>query len=140
ILIGFPMIDLGARLIGGSFDQATSSELAFQIAASIAFRQAVENAGPVLMEPIMEIEIVCPEECMGDILGNLNSRRGRTSGIEQRGGSQVIKGEVPLSEMFGYATSLRSLSQGRATYAMQLSHYEEAPKSVQQQLVAGMGF
>ena len=140
ILIGFPMIDLGARLIGGSYDQATSSELAFQIAASIAFRQAVENAGPVLMEPIMEIEIVCPEECMGDILGNLNSRRGRTSGIEQRGGSQVIKGEVPLSEMFGYATSLRSLSQGRATYAMQLSHYEEAPKSVQQQLVAGMGF
>ena len=140
ILIGFPMLDLGARLVGGSYDQATSSELAFQIAASIAFRQAVESAGPVLMEPIMEIEIVTPEECMGDILGNLNSRRGRTSGIEQRGGSQVIKGEVPLSEMFGYATSLRSLSQGRATYTMQLSHYEEAPKLVQQQLVAGMGF
>ena len=140
ILIGFPMLDLGARLVGGSYDQATSSELAFQIAASIAFRQAVESAGPVLMEPIMEIEIVTPEECMGDILGNLNSRRGRTSGIEQRGGSQVIKGEVPLSEMFGYATSLRSLSQGRAPYTMQLSHYEEAPKLVQQQLVAGMGF
>ncbi|MDP8244074.1 MAG: elongation factor G [Candidatus Hinthialibacter antarcticus] len=140
ILIGFPMLDLGARLVGGSYDQATSNDLAFQIAASIAFRQAVEKAGPVLMEPIMEIEIVTPEECMGDILGNLNSRRGRTSGIEQRGGSQVIKGEVPLSEMFGYATSLRSLSQGRATYTMQLSHYEEAPKLVQQQLVAGMGF
>ncbi len=140
ILIGFPMLDIGARLVAGSHDQANSTELAFQIAASIAFRQAVENAGPVLMEPIMEIEIVTPEECMGDILGNLNSRRGRTSGIEQRGGSQVIKGEVPLSEMFGYATSLRSLSQGRATFTMHLSHYEEAPKPVQQQLVAGMGF
>ncbi|MBI1389820.1 MAG: elongation factor G [bacterium] len=140
ILIGYPMVDIGVRLIGGSFHPTDSSELSFTIASSIAFREAVSQAGPVLLEPVMEIEIVSPDECMGDILGNLNSRRGRTSGIEQRGGSQVIRGEVPLSEMFGYATSLRSLSQGRATYTMQLSHYEEAPKPVQDHLVAGMGF
>jgi len=126
-------------LIGGSYHPVDSSEMAFTIAASIAFREALEKAGPVLLEPIMSIEIVCPDEWLGDILGNLNARRGRTSGVERRGGTQVIRAQAPLSEMFGYATSLRSLSQGRATYTMQLSHYDEVPKSIQEQLVAGMG-
>lgn len=140
ILLGYPILDVGARLKGGSYHQQDSSEMAFTIAASIAFREALEQAGPVLLEPMMSIEIVCPEECMGDILGNLNARRGRTSGMEQRGTTQVVRAQAPLSEMFGYATSLRSLSQGRATYSMQLSHYEEVPKAVQHNLVAGMGF
>lgn len=132
ILLGYPILDVGVKLIGGSFHPQDSSELSFTIAASVAFREALEKADPVLLEPIMAIEIVCPEEFMGDIIGNLNSRRGVPAGIEERGGAQVIKGQAPLSEMFGYATSLRSLSQGRATYSMQLSHYEEAPKVVHQ--------
>src|SRR5690606_9784552 len=103
------------------------------------FRNALEKANPVLLEPIMSIEIVTPDEFMGDILGNLNSRRGKTSGLAQRGNLQVIHALVPLSEMFGYATNLRSMSQGRATYSMQLSHYEAVPDAIQKNLVAGMG-
>ncbi|HQH72883.1 MAG TPA: elongation factor G, partial [bacterium] len=139
VLLGYPLVDVGVRLTGGSFHETDSSDLAFISAASLAFRYALERAEPVLLEPVMAIEIVCPAECMGDILGNLNARRGRTTGLEQRGGSQIIRGLVPLSEMFGYATSLRSLSQGRATYTMQLACYEEVPKARQDQLVAGMG-
>jgi len=139
VLLGYPLVDVGVRLTGGSFHETDSSELAFTSAASLAFRNALERAEPVLLEPVMAIEIVCPAECMGDILGNLNARRGRTAGLEQRGGSQIIRGLVPLSEMFGYATSLRSLSQGRATYSMQLACYEEVPKARQDQLAAGMG-
>ncbi len=135
VLLGYPILDIGVKLTGGSFHEVDSSEMAFTIASSIAFREAMEKADPVLLEPIMSIEIVCPEEFMGDILGNLNSRRGKTSGFDQRGGSQIIRGHVPLSEMFGYATSLRSLSQGRATYSMQLSHYEAVPAEIQKQLV-----
>ena len=138
-LLGYPIVDVGVELTGGSFHQTDSSEMAYSIAASIAFRAVLEKADPVLLEPIMSIEIVCPDECMGDILGNLNSRRGRASGVERRGGSQVIDGTAPLSEMFGYATSLRSLSQGRATYTMELSHYEETPSAIQHQLITGMG-
>ncbi len=137
VLLGYPVVDIGVRLVDGSFHQVDSSELAFKIAASIAFREAVEQAEPVLLEPIMSIEILTPEEFLGDILGNLNSRRGRSSGVEKRGSTQVIRGLVPLSEMFGYATSLRSLSQGRATYTMQLSHYEDVPASIQERLVGG---
>lgn len=140
VLLGYQLIDLGVRLKGGSFRVEDSSEMAFTSAASIAFRYAMERAKPVLLEPIMSIEIVCPDEFMGDILGNLNSRRGRTTGLERRGALQVIRGMVPLSETFGYATSLRSLSQGRATSTMQLARYEEVPKAIQNQLVAGMGF
>ncbi|MFB3786948.1 MAG: elongation factor G [bacterium] len=139
VLLGYPLVDVGVRLTDGAFHETDSSELAFTSAASLAFRYALERAEPVLLEPVMAIEIVCPAECMGDILGNLNARRGRTAGLEQRGGSQIIRGLVPLSEMFGYATSLRSLSQGRATYTMQLACYEEVPKARQDQLVAGMG-
>ncbi|MBN2328449.1 MAG: elongation factor G [Candidatus Omnitrophica bacterium] len=140
VLLGYQLIDLGVRLEGGGSREEDSSEMAFTSAASIAFRNALERANPVLLEPVMSIEIVCPDEFMGDIMGNLNARRGRTSGLEQRGGSQVIRGMVPLSETFGYATSLRSLSQGRATSTMQLARYEEVPKAIQDQLVAGMGF
>ncbi len=140
VLLGYQLIDLGVRLVGGSFREEDSSEIAFTSAASIAFRNALEKAKPVLLEPIMSIEIVCPDEFVGDILGNLNSRRGRTSGLERRGGMQVVRGLVPLSETFGYATSLRSLSQGRATSTMQLARYEEVPKAIQDQLVAGMGY
>lgn len=140
VLLGYQLIDLGVRLKGGTYREEDSSEMAFTSAASIAFRNAIEKAKPVLLEPIMSIEIVCPDEFMGDILGNLNSRRGRTTGLEQRGGLHVIRGLVPLSETFGYATSLRSLSQGRATSTMQLARYEEVPKAIQDQLVAGMGF
>ncbi len=140
VLLGYPIIDIGVKLLDGAFHPVDSSEMAFTIASSIACREAMEKADPVLLEPIMSIEIVCPEEFMGDILGNLNSRRGRTAGLEQRGGSQVIRGLVPLSEMFGYATSLRSLSQGRATYSMYLSHYEEVPETIQKQLLTGFGY
>jgi elongation factor G len=140
ILLGYPIVDVGVKLIDGAFHQVDSTEIAFTIAASIAFREALEKASPVLLEPIMDIEIVTPDEFMGDILGNLNSRRGRTSGVEQRGIYQVIKGMVPLSETFGYATSLRSLSQGRATYTMQLARFEEVPATIQSQLLAGMGY
>ena len=140
VLLGYQLIDLRVRLSGGSYREEDSSVMAFTSAASIAFRNALERATPVLLEPVMSIEIVCPEEFMGDILGNLNSRRGRTSGLEQRGKSHVIRGMVPLSETFGYATSLRSLSQGRATSTMQLARFEEVPKAIQDQLVAGMGF
>ncbi len=140
ILLGYQLIDLGVLLKAGSYSEENSSEMAFTSAASIAFRNALENASPVLLEPVMSIEILCPEEFMGDILGNLNSRRGRTTGLEQRGALQVIRGQVPLSETFGYATSLRSLSQGRATSTMQLACYEEVPRAIQNQLVAGMGF
>lgn len=136
VLLGYPILDIGVKLTCGSFHEVDSSEMAFTIASSIAFREAMEKADPVLLEPIMSIEIVCPEEFMGDILGNLNSRRGKTAGFDQRGGSQIIRGHVPLSEMFGYATSLRSMSQGRATYSMQLSHYEAVPAEIQKQLVA----
>ena len=139
ILLGYPIVDVGVKLTDGEYRQVDSSEMAYTIAASIAFREALEKADPVLLEPIMEIEIVTPDEFLGDILGNLNSRRGRTSGVEKRGILQVIKGLVPLSETFGYATSLRSLSQGRATYTMQLSHYEEVPESIQGQLFGRYG-
>ncbi|MGI6454681.1 MAG: elongation factor G [bacterium] len=139
VLLGYPIVDVGAKLIGGAYNQVDSSELAYKISSSICFRNALEKANPVLLEPIMSIEIVTPDEFMGDILGNLNSRRGKTSGLAQRGNLQVIHALVPLSEMFGYATNLRSMSQGRATYSMQLSHYEAVPDAIQKNLVAGMG-
>ena len=140
VLLGYQLIDLGVLLKAGSYSEEHSTDMAFTSAASIAFRNALEKASPALLEPVMSIEILCPDEFMGDILGNLNSRRGRTTGLEQRGPLRVIHGQVPLSETFGYATSLRSLSQGRATSTMQLACYEEVPRAIQNQLVAGMGF
>ena len=136
ILAGYPVVDIKARLYDGSYHDVDSSEMAFKIAGSMAFKEAIKNAKPVLLEPIMSLEIVTPEEYMGDVIGDLNSRRGRIINIEKRGNVQVIKGQAPLAEMFGYATDLRSKTQGRATYTMQFSHYNEVPKGVSEGIIA----
>lgn len=140
ILMGYPIVDTGVRLVGAQVSDSESSDMAFEIAGSMAFRDAVERAKPTLLEPVMSIEVVAPDEFLGDVMGNLNSKRGRTSGVEQRSGVQVIKAEVPLSEMFGYSTSLRSLTQGRATYSMHFLQYEEVPAEAQEKLLSGFGF
>lgn len=136
ILAGYPVVDIKARLYDGSYHDVDSSEMAFKIAGSMAFKEATKNAKPVLLEPIMSLEIVTPEEYMGDVIGDLNSRRGRIINIEKRGNVQVIKGQAPLSEMFGYATDLRSKTQGRATFTMQFSQYNEVPKGVSEGIIA----
>ncbi|MDI6890827.1 MAG: elongation factor G [Thermodesulfovibrionales bacterium] len=136
ILAGYPAVDIKVKLYDGSYHEVDSSELAFKIAGSIAFREAAKKAKPVLLEPIMSVEVVTPEEYMGDIIGDLNSRRGKVQGIERRGNAQVIRALAPLSEVFGYATDLRSMTQGRATYTMQLLHYEEVPKGISEEIVA----
>ena len=136
ILAGYPVVDIKARLYDGSYHEVDSSEMAFKIAGSLAFKEAAKNAKPVLLEPIMSIEVVTPEEYMGDVIGDLNSRRGRVQNIERRGKVQVIKAQAPLAEMFGYATDLRSKTQGRATFTMQFSHYDEVPKGVSEGIIA----
>lgn len=136
ILAGYPLVDVLARLYDGSYHEVDSSEMAFKIAGSMAFKDAVKKAKPVLLEPVMSIEIVTPEEYMGDVIGDLNSRRGRIQNLERRGNAQVIKAQAPLAEMFGYATDLRSKTQGRATYTMQFSHYDEVPKGVSEGIIA----
>ncbi len=136
ILAGYPVVDVKAVLIDGSYHEVDSSEMAFKIAGSMAFKEAAKNARPVLLEPIMNIEIVTPEDYLGDVIGDLNARRGRVQNIERRGNAQVIKAQAPLAEMFGYATSLRSRTQGRATYTMQFSHYDEVPKGVSEGIIA----
>jgi elongation factor G len=140
ILMGYPVVDTGVRLIGAQAKDTESSDLAFEIAGSMAFRDALDRAKPTLLEPVMSIEVVAPDEFLGDVLGNLNSKRGRTSGVEQRSGIQIVKAEVPLSEMFGYSTTLRSLTQGRATYSMQFLQYEEVPAEAQEKLLSGFGY
>ncbi len=136
VLAGYPVVDVRATLYDGSYHEVDSSEMAFKIAASMAFKEAAKKARPVLLEPIMSVEVVTPEEYMGDVMGDLNSRRGRIQSMEKRGNSQVIRAEVPLSEMFGYATDLRSKTQGRATYTMQFSRYEEVPKNISDAIIA----
>ncbi len=136
ILAGYPVVDVKATLYDGSYHEVDSSELAFKIAGSMAFREASKKAQPVLLEPIMSVEVVTPEEYMGDVMGDLNSRRGKIQMMDRRGKAQVIKALVPLSEMFGYATDLRSKTQGRATYTMQFSHYEEVPKAISDAIIA----
>lgn len=136
ILAGYPVIDFKATLVDGSYHEVDSSEMAFKIAGSMAFKEGCKQAKSVLLEPIMRVEVTVPEEYMGDVIGDINSRRGRMEGMESRNGSQIIRGFIPLSEMFGYATDLRSKTQGRGTYAMEPSHYEEVPKSVLEQIVA----
>ena len=136
ILAGYLVVDIKATLYDGSYHEVDSSELAFKIAGSIAFREAAKKAKPVLLEPIMSVEVVTPEEYMGDVIGDLNARRGKIQNIERKGNTQMIKAMAPLSEMFGYATDLRSKTQGRATYTMQLSHYEEAPKGITEEIAA----
>lgn len=135
VLAGYPVEDIKAKLFDGSYHDVDSSEMAFKIAGSIAFKDAARKADPVLLEPIMDVEVVTPEEYMGDVMGDLSSRRGRIEGMSQRSDAQVIKAMVPLSEMFGYATVLRSMTQGRAIYTMQFSHYDETPKSVSEQII-----
>ncbi len=134
VVAGYPVINVKATLFDGSFHEVDSSEIAFKIAGSMAFREAMKKADPVLLEPIMEVEVDTPEEYMGDVIGDLNKRRGKILGMEKRGAVQVIKAEVPLAEMFGYATDLRSLTQGRATFVMQFKKYEEVPKHIAEQI------
>ncbi|CUU08555.1 translation elongation factor 2 (EF-2/EF-G) [Candidatus Kryptobacter tengchongensis] len=130
IIAGYPVVDVKVTLFDGSYHEVDSSDLAFKIAASIAFKEAAKQAEPVLLEPIMEVEVITPEEYLGDVIGDLNSRRGRIEGINMRKDGQVIKALVPLAEMFGYATRLRSITQGRAIYTMQFHHYEEVPQQI----------
>jgi elongation factor G len=136
ILAGYPVVDVKATLYDGSYHEVDSSEMAFKIAGSMAFKEAAKKAKPVLLEPIMNVEVVTPEEYMGDVIGDLNSRRGKIQSMEKRGKAQIIKAQVPLSEMFGYATDLRSRTQGRATYTMQFAHYDEVPKSISEAIIA----
>src|SRR5512135_436533 len=136
VLAGYPVDDVSATLYDGSYHEVDSSEMAFKIAGSMAFKDAARHANPVLLEPIMKVEVVVPEEYMGDIMGDLNGRRGRILSMEARGGTQIINARVPLSEMFGYATDLRSRTQGRATYTMHFDRYEQAPQNVSEEVVA----
>lgn len=136
ILAGYPVIDFKCTLVDGSYHEVDSSEMAFKVAASIAFKEGCKQAKAALLEPIMKIEVTVPEEYMGDVIGDINARRGRMEGMEAESGNQVIRGFIPLSEMFGYATDLRSKTQGRGTYSMEPSHYEEVPKSVLDQIVS----
>jgi elongation factor G len=136
VLAGYEMVDIKATLYDGSYHEVDSDEMAFKIAASMGFKEAARKASPVLLEPIMSVEVVVPEEFMGVIIGDLNSRRGRIEGIDHRAGSQVIKSLVPLAEMFGYATNMRSNTQGRATFSMHFAHYDEAPRAVTEEIIA----
>ncbi|TCO75018.1 elongation factor G [Marinisporobacter balticus] len=137
ILAGFQVVDVKVELYDGSYHEVDSSEMAFKIAGSMAFKEAMKKAKPVLLEPYFKIEVVVPEDYMGDVIGDINSRRGKIEGMEARSGAQVIKGYVPLSEMFGYATDLRSKTQGRGTYVMQFDHFEQVPNSVAEKIING---
>mgnify|MGYP000633827730 FL=1 len=139
VLAGYPVVDVKVELVEGSYHDVDSSERAFKIAGSMAFKEAMKRAKPKLLEPVMAVEVVTPEEYLGDVMGNLNSRRGRVEHLEQVAGSQSIKASVPLSEMFGYATDLRSMSQGRATFTMQFDRYEEVPATIAEAIVATQG-
>ncbi len=139
ILAGYPVIDVKVELVDGSYHDVDSSEMAFKIAGSMAIKEGVKRAKPVLLEPIMDVEVVTPADYMGDIIGDLSSRRGKIGGMTERGDAQVIGASVPLGEMFGYSTTLRSLSQGRAVYTMQFAHYEEVPKSKAEEIMNANG-
>ena len=136
VLAGYPFVDFRATLTDGSYHEVDSSEMAFKIAGSMGFKECAKKAKPVILEPIMNVEVVTPEDYMGDVIGDLNSRRGKIQNMEKRGNAQVIRAQVPLSEMFGYATDLRSRTQGRATYTMQFSNYDEVPKGIAEGIIA----
>lgn len=136
VLAGYPLVDIKATVVDGSYHDVDSSEMAFKIAGSMALKAAKDKCNPVLLEPYMKVEVTVPEEYMGDVMGDLNSRRGRIEGMDARAGAQVIRAKVPLSEMFGYSTTLRSRTQGRGVYSMELSHYEEVPKSIAEEIIA----
>ena len=135
VLAGYPLIDVKAKLFDGSYHDVDSSEMAFKIAASLALKEAAKKCDPVILEPMMKVTIEMPEEYMGDIMGDVTARRGRVDGMEPRGNAQVVNAFVPLSEMFGYATSLRSNTQGRGTYTMYFDHYAEVPKSIADEII-----
>lgn len=137
VLAGYPLLDIVVELYDGSYHEVDSSETAFQIAGSMALRAAAEKAGPALLEPIEKVEIVTPEEYLGDVMGDVSSRRGKVDGMGTREGVQIVDAFIPLSEMFGYATSLRSNTQGRATYSMQFDHYEQVPNSIKEEILEG---
>jgi elongation factor G len=136
ILAGYPMMDIKVKLVDGSFHEVDSSEMAFKIAASIGYKEGAAKALPILLEPIMTVEVIVPEDFIGEVSGDLSSRRGKIAHMESRNGVQVIEAKVPLAEMFGYATQLRSYTQGRATYTMQFSHYERVPEAMAKEVVA----
>ena len=136
VLAGFPIVDVRVTCYDGSYHDVDSSEMAFKIAGSMGFKAGAKKAAPALLEPIMAVEVVVPEEYMGDVIGDLNSRRGRVMGMDSRGGAQVVEAHVPLSSMFGYATDLRSATQGRATYTMVFDHYDQAPKAISEEIIA----
>jgi elongation factor G len=137
VIAGYPVVDVKVELVDGSYHEVDSSEMAFQIAGSMAAKEALKRANPVLLEPVMDVEVVVPEEFMGDVMGDLSARRGHIQGMDSRGGGQVIRAMVPLSEMFGYATTVRSKTQGRATFTMQFDHYAEVPKSIAAEISEG---
>jgi len=139
VLAGYPVVDVRARLVDGSYHDVDSSERAFKIAGSMAFKEAMKRAKPKLLEPVMAVEVVTPDEYLGDVMGNLNSRRGRVEHLERLGNAQSVTARVPLAEMFGYATDLRSMSQGRATFTMQFDRYEEVPASIASEIVSQDG-
>ncbi len=136
VLAGYPVVDVKVTIYDGSYHDVDSNEMAFKIAGSMGFKSGCEKAGPVILEPIMAVEVETPEDYMGDVIGNLNSRRGRIENMEDRSGSKIVTAKVPLAEMFAYSTTLRSMTQGRASYTMQFSHYEEAPRNVAEEIIA----
>ena len=136
VLAGYPVVDVRVELVDGSYHDVDSSEMAFKIAGSMAFKEAMQRAKPKLLEPVMAVEVVTPEDYLGDVIGDLNSRRGRVEGLEPRGNAQAVRARVPLATMFGYATDLRSMTQGRATFTMQFDRYEDAPQSVAGEIVS----
>jgi len=136
VLAGYPIVDIKATIFDGSYHDVDSSEMAFKIAGSLALKAAKDKCNPVLLEPIMKVEVTVPDEYMGDVMGDLNSRRGRIEGMDSRGGAQIIRAKVPLAEMFGYSTTLRSRTQGRGVYSMEISHYEEVPRSIADEITA----
>jgi elongation factor G len=135
-LAGYPVVDVRIELVEGSYHEVDSSEMAFKVAGSMAFKNAMQKASPRLLEPVMAVEVVTPEDYLGDVMGDLNSRRGRVEGLEPRGNAQAIRARVPLATMFGYATDLRSTTQGRATFTMQFDRYEEVPQSIASEIVS----
>jgi elongation factor G len=134
VIAGYPVVDIKVTLYDGSYHEVDSNEMAFKIAGSMGFKNGVQNASPVILEPMMKVEVETPEEYMGDVIGDLNSRRGMVQGMEDGPAGKMVKAEVPLSEMFGYATSLRSATQGRASYSMEFAKYNEVPASIAETL------
>ncbi|MFZ2583899.1 MAG: elongation factor G, partial [Trichococcus flocculiformis] len=139
VLAGYPLVDVKAKLYDGSYHDVDSSETAFKVAASLALRNAAKKADPAILEPMMAVEITVPDDYLGDVMGHVSSRRGRIEGTEARGNAQIVKSSIPLSEMFGYATTLRSSTQGRGTFSMTFDHYEAVPKAVQEDIIKKSG-